>query len=87
MLSCREISELVSQSLDRKLPLRQRLSVRFHLGMCRFCSGFRRQLLLLSKAATKEAERVERDETSAESPCLSAEARERIQKAIDSNPS
>ncbi len=51
MLSCKEISHLVSESLDRKLPFHQRLQVRLHLLMCQFCSRFRKQLLFLRDAA------------------------------------
>ena len=83
MLSCREVSELVSQSLDRKLPLRQRLGIWLHVSMCGLCSGFRRHLLLLTRAAAQEAERVENDTPPADSPRLSTEARERIERAMD----
>lgn len=34
MPSCRDITALVSESMDRKLPLRQRMSIRVHLAMC-----------------------------------------------------
>jgi len=34
MLSCKEATRLVSESLGRELPVRQRLSLRFHLMMC-----------------------------------------------------
>lgn len=83
MLSCREVSELVSQSLERKLPLRQRLSMQLHLSMCRLCSGFRRQLLLLRQAASLEARRAERDPPPDDAPHLSDDARRRIQEALD----
>jgi len=83
VLSCREISELVSLSLERKLPLRQRLSMQLHLSMCRLCSGFRKQMLLFNQAARQEAERVERDSPRDDAPQLSADARGRIQEALD----
>jgi len=43
MLRCREVIQLVSESLDRQLPLRQRLAVQLHLMMCKLCRGFVRQ--------------------------------------------
>ena len=51
MLSCKEVSRLVSESLDLELPFRQRISLRLHLLMCSLCSRFRRQLLFLRRAA------------------------------------
>lgn len=44
MFNCREVSRLVSESLDRELSLPQRLGIRFHLLMCRYCTRFARQL-------------------------------------------
>lgn len=50
MRSCREVSELVSKSLDVRLTLRERLGVRLHLMMCEHCSNFRKQMLFLRRA-------------------------------------
>ncbi len=47
MLTCREISKWVSESLDRKLPLHLRVEVRLHLMMCRMCRRYRRQTVAL----------------------------------------
>jgi len=47
MLSCKEATRLVSESLDRELPVRQRLSLRFHLMMCYLCRRYRKQLHFL----------------------------------------
>ncbi|RVT49620.1 zf-HC2 domain-containing protein [Rubrivivax albus] len=44
MLSCREVTALCSQELDRPLGLRERLALRTHLMMCRGCSRFRAQM-------------------------------------------
>jgi predicted anti-sigma-YlaC factor YlaD len=49
-MTCKEISKLVSESLDRKLPLRQRMGVRMHLMMCSMCRAYEKQTLLLRKA-------------------------------------
>ena len=53
MLNCKQVSELVSQSLDRRLSLRERLGVRMHLLMCDMCRRYRRQLLFLSRASRR----------------------------------
>ena len=86
MLNCKEVSRLVSQSLDRKLPLRQRVGVWFHLSMCRLCWGFRKELLVLRKAAGRQAEEFEK-ETSVADTALSKKAHERIQRALNSGGS
>jgi len=45
MLGCKEVSLLVSQSLDRKLLFRQRVAVRMYLMTRKFCSRYKEQLL------------------------------------------
>ena len=85
MLRCREISKLVSESMERDLPLRRRLEVRMHLMMCRMCAGFARQVRLLRRAAREYPERLGPDENAPEAR-LSEEARERIKATLhDSN--
>jgi len=44
MLTCRQASELVSQSLDRTLTRSERWSLSFHLLICVACARFNRQL-------------------------------------------
>lgn len=44
MLSCRDVAGVASDYINRDLTLRQRLAVRFHLGMCRFCNRYIRQM-------------------------------------------
>lgn len=43
MRSCREITALVSQGLDKKLTLRERISVWMHVSMCSSCRNFQKQ--------------------------------------------
>jgi len=81
MLRCREISKLVSESMERQLPFRQRMHVWMHLAMCRLCWGFSRQIRLLRRAARENPERLAPDATDPESR-LSEEARERIKAAL-----
>lgn len=51
MYSCRKASELSSLSLDQRLPLVQRVRHGLHLGMCKGCAAFNRQIRLLGDAA------------------------------------
>ena len=50
MLSCKDVSELVSQSLDRSLTLTERWRVWFHLRACGACQNFQKQMKFLRKA-------------------------------------
>jgi len=49
MLTCKETARLVSDGLDRKLSLRQRMNLRLHLMMCGACSAYRRQVETLNR--------------------------------------
>ncbi len=51
MFECKQITELVSEGMDRKLPLWRRMGIRFHLMMCKLCSRYERQLKKLREAA------------------------------------
>lgn len=51
MLTCKEATQLLSQSQDRPLALRERLALRLHLLICDACSNFRRQLDFVSRAS------------------------------------
>lgn len=44
MISCKDVSRLVSASLDRPLTLRERVRLRLHLWMCRNCNNFAEQM-------------------------------------------
>ncbi|MCG3130128.1 MAG: hypothetical protein FLDDKLPJ_00876 [Phycisphaerae bacterium] len=50
-MNCRQVSRLVSDGLDRRLALHERLAVWIHLLYCRACAAYRRQVLMLREAA------------------------------------
>jgi len=50
MMSCKEVSVLVSESLDRKIGFFQLMGLRMHLAMCHVCRGYRLQMIILRKA-------------------------------------
>lgn len=82
MFKCKEVTRMVSESLDRKLPLYQRIGVRIHLLMCKFCSRFKKQLLFLRETIRLHVERSNDTELATKLP---PEARERIRKSIQNN--
>ncbi|MFM9968544.1 MAG: anti-sigma factor [Burkholderiales bacterium] len=49
-LTCKEASRLQSQALDRDLRLGERLSLRFHLGICDACTKVSQQMAFLRRA-------------------------------------
>ena len=49
MLSCKEATRLVSEGLDRELPLWKRFGLRMHVMLCRACSRYKRQVDSLNK--------------------------------------
>lgn len=52
-LDCREASRLLSLARDRRLTLRQRWALFWHLRVCVACRAFRRNLRLLSELAAR----------------------------------
>ena len=50
LFNCKEISRLVSESMDRTLPIFQRIGIRIHLLMCRYCARYEKQLRFLRRA-------------------------------------
>jgi hypothetical protein len=50
MLTCKEVSILLSQAQDRPLGVRERLFLHLHLLVCHGCTNFRRQLALMRAA-------------------------------------
>ena len=52
--SCREVSRLVSESLDRKLTLKERIGLRIHLFICEFCRRYEKQIAFLHRVLHME---------------------------------
>jgi hypothetical protein len=81
MLSCKDVTRLLSEAMDHSLPLGKRIGVRLHILMCKFCARYERQLLLIRETVRHLAATVEMPlEMPGET--LSQEARERIRKSL-----
>lgn len=52
-LTCKEASRLISDGLDRELPLAQRVALRIHIGICTACARLNSQFELLRRAASQ----------------------------------
>jgi hypothetical protein len=51
MMTCHDVSTLVSTGGLSDAPLLRKLGVRMHLAMCRHCRAFRRQIETIARAA------------------------------------
>ena len=49
--SCRQASRLQSEALDHKLPILQRIGLRIHLFLCKWCRRYGKQIRFLREAA------------------------------------
>lgn len=81
MLTCKQASQLISQSLDQPLSLPQRLQLKVHLFLCGACRRFRQQLHLLRAALQQLRNQIENDRTIQ----LTPEAKDRITRAINTH--
>ena len=80
-LTCREVTELYSESMDRSLPMGQRLSLWVHFSICKWCARYKRQLLFIRDALRRHPDELMSGGQPV-SPTLTHEARERIKRAI-----
>jgi predicted anti-sigma-YlaC factor YlaD len=61
MLDCRQASQLISQSLDRPLTLRERFVLKLHLFICEFCRQFRQHMQTLHVTIKTMVDSIEND--------------------------
>ena len=67
--------------MDRRLPLHQRVMIRIHLLMCKYCARFEKQLQIMREICRRLPDG-DPDDRSAE---LSSEACEKIKAALKSH--
>lgn len=75
MKSCKEIMKLVSDGMDKKLPLTERLALNLHLKLCGACREAADMVKTIHRCADKCRES---EDQLAPSECLSEESRTRI---------
>jgi len=81
MLSCKDVTRLISESMDHSLPIGKRFGVRLHLLICTFCARYERQLLLIRDTVRRLAAMEGAYGAFAGEP-LSEEAKGRIRKSL-----
>ena len=61
MMTCKDVSTLVSSGQLAESPMASRLGARLHLVMCRYCRAFRRQMEAIARAARAAGLEFERE--------------------------
>lgn len=81
--TCQQTVETISQSMERKLTMRERINLKIHLWICAWCQWYFEHLQIIRETArAKGAESL--DLSSDSGPALSSEARERIKQKLSS---
>ncbi len=81
IFSCKQASQMVSESMDRPLRLRERVTLRMHLLMCSFCTRFVRQMRVLRRAVVQLGQATPESSVLPQ-VSLSTEARARISRVL-----
>lgn len=56
MIACRGAHELLSQRMDRRLAVAERIRLRVHLSVCRMCARVERQMAVIRAALRRLGE-------------------------------
>jgi hypothetical protein len=79
--TCKQMAPVMSASLERRLTLRERLTLKLHLWVCVWCVWYLEQLRMMRSALRARGVREEADDVDP-AVKLSEEARERIRRAL-----
>lgn len=79
MFKCQDVSRLISESLDRKMTLQERMGIRMHLMMCHLCRRHKRQLEFISGLMTAYRRHLVQNPAGEQ---LSTEARLRMKQTL-----
>ncbi len=81
--ACKQTVEIISQSMERPLTLRERLLLKLHLWVCMWCLWYMEHLQIM-----RDALRLQENESDVDistTTRLSDEARERIRRSLTNN--
>ena len=65
---CKDVTQLVSQSLDRSLPWPIKIELQLHFWICEACAGYRDQLKMIRHLLQRSAEQGQLSYSSSPSP-------------------
>jgi len=66
MLTCRQLTELVTEYLEGRMPFWRRVQFQMHLGMCRHCRAYLHQMRTTTDALGRLPEEPVPDDVEAE---------------------
>lgn len=75
--SCEEAARLCSESLDRRLTLRERVRMRLHFLLCYFCRRYHAHLRCLHNGLRRAEDQIGQDRET----CLCAEEKAKLKAA------
>lgn len=81
MLTCKQASQVISQSLDRPLTARERFALSLHLLICKYCRQFSQHLQTIRVALKQMTSSIE----SNDSIKMTSAAKKRIADLIEKN--
>lgn len=81
MLSCKQASQIISQSLDKPLTMRERFALKLHLIICKYCKRFSQQVQTLRVALKQMISSIENSNTIE----LPSAAKNRIAALVEAN--
>ncbi|MBF0594788.1 MAG: hypothetical protein HQL22_07455 [Candidatus Omnitrophica bacterium] len=82
--SCKQAARLISIAMERRLTLRENLTMHLHLWKCRTCTLYRHQIRLLRQAFTRHEEVLDRTPP-ADCECLNSLTKQRMKDALIKN--
>jgi len=81
--TCKQMAPVMSESLERPLALRERVTLKLHLWVCVWCVWYLENLRTMREALRARGAREETTADDVDSAVrLSEEARERIRRAL-----
>ena len=82
--ACKQTVEIISQSMERPLTLRERLLLKLHLWVCMWCQWYLEHLKIM-RDTLRLQENENNDVDVSTTTQLSDEARERIRSSLTNN--
>ena len=79
--TCKQTVKVISESMERRLSLRERITVKLHLWICLWCVWYLEQLQLMRETIRSKAAQEPNLESSSLPP-LSPEARQRMKLSL-----
>ena len=79
--TCDVITQMISESIDHKISLKNRLKIRLHVMFCKLCRRYQRQLITMHTLFELRLQGEEKN-ILPKGPTLTTEARERIKQNL-----